>query len=382
MRLLHIGVGNLFGGIETLLVTLAKSRLFCPEMEPHFAVFFRERLSNELAVTGVPVHHVGEARYSRPWTIWSVRRQLAQLLRTIQPDVVVTHGCWQHPIVSPVVGSAGLPLVFWAHNILTGNNLIERWASRHLPCLVVANSKATAASIPLVFRDTPTEIVHYPGPTQGLYAGKSERTEIRARWNVADDTVVLLMVSRMEEWKGHRLLLAALAQLASVPNWSCWIAGGPQRREEEVYRQELVRLVEKHQLANRVRFLGQRSDVPALLAAADLFCQPNTGLEAFGVVFIEALAAGVPIITTAMGGPMEIVDPSCGRLVPPNAPTALAEQLRELILNPELRANLSRHCPQRAKELCDPEQQLLRLEKVLTATLKNPTQELACTSNS
>ena len=68
-----------------------------------------------------------------------------------------------------------------------------------------------------------------------------------------------------------------------------------------------------------MRWLGQRRDVPELLAAADIYCQPNVGAEPFGIVFVEALYTGLPVVTTALGGALEIIDASCGVLVPPGA---------------------------------------------------------------
>ena len=62
------------------------------------------------------------------------------------------------------------------------------------------------------------------------------------------------------------------------------------------------------------------TDVPRLLAAADIHCQPNISPEPFGIAFIEALAAGLPVVTSAIGGAIEIVDDTCGRLVPASDP--------------------------------------------------------------
>ncbi len=78
-----------------------------------------------------------------------------------------------------------------------------------------------------------------------------------------------------------------------------------------------------------------------LLAAADIHCQPNTGPEPFGITFIEALYAGLPVVTTSIGGALEIVDGSCGMLVEPNDPAALAGALRRLIEDRELRADVA-----------------------------------------
>jgi glycosyltransferase involved in cell wall biosynthesis len=189
----------------------------------------------------------------------------------------------------------------------------------------------------------------------------SNRWATRRQLGVDDDTVVVLQVSRMESWKGHLLHLKALADLKDLPNWVCWIVGGAQRREEQDYLNRLQREVAQLKISDRVRFLGQRSDVPALMAAADIFCQPNQEPEPFGIVFIEALFAGLPIVATAMGGALEIVDESCGLLSEPGNTVRLAESLRSLIGSPELRAHLGRAGATRARQLSDPGTQMNRL---------------------
>jgi glycosyltransferase involved in cell wall biosynthesis len=143
------------------------------------------------------------------------------------------------------------------------------------------------------------------------------------------------------------------------------MVGGPQRAKEEDYFRRLQETARELGIADRVRFLGQRSDVPELLAAADIFCQPNQGPEPFGLVFIEALHAGRPIVTTALGGPVEIVDESCGLLAEPDNPAALSAALRRLIQAPELRERLGRSGPRRASKLCDPATQLKELHRLL-----------------
>ena len=80
MRVLHIAPGNLYGGVETLLVTLARFKDLCTSMEPEFAVCFEGRLSSELELTGVPVHHLGAVRTRQPLSVWRGRRHLSELL--------------------------------------------------------------------------------------------------------------------------------------------------------------------------------------------------------------------------------------------------------------------------------------------------------------
>jgi glycosyltransferase involved in cell wall biosynthesis len=104
--------------------------------------------------------------------------------------------------------------------------------------------------------------------------------------------------------------------------------------------------------------------VPRLLAAADIHCQPNTGPEPFGITFVEALQAGLPVVTTAQGGALEILDDSCGILTPPGDAESLATSLRELIERPDLRSQLGRAGPARASALCDPSRQMSRLHSL------------------
>jgi hypothetical protein len=98
MEVLHVYSGNLFGGIETLLVTLAQQRSLYPPMQPHFALCFEGRLAAEIRATGLCVHRLGRVRSSQPWTVWLARRQLKQLLRQEGFDVVICHSCWSQAL--------------------------------------------------------------------------------------------------------------------------------------------------------------------------------------------------------------------------------------------------------------------------------------------
>src|SRR5689334_13323227 len=98
MKVLYINSGNLYGGIETLLVALARFRDVSPEMEPHFALCFEGKLSRELRDLGCTVHTLGNVRLSRPWTTWQARRRLQQIIQQHHYDVVVPHGSWNMSI--------------------------------------------------------------------------------------------------------------------------------------------------------------------------------------------------------------------------------------------------------------------------------------------
>jgi len=367
LRALHVYSGNLYGGVERLLVTLARHRAACEDLQPRFALCFRGRLSRELEAEAVAVDHLGEVRASRPLSVWRARRRLAALLWRETPDIVICHSPWAQALLGPVAVRARLPLVLWVHNPLQRWGWPERWAKRVVPDSVVANSRFTARSVAGLYPVAPTEVVYCPVAPEPATA--ADRAKIRTEFETPDDAVVIVQVSRLESWKGHALLLRALGRLREVPGWVCWQVGGPQRPREAAYLGELKRLAETLQIAGRVRFAGARSDIGAVLAAADVHCQPNLGPEPFGIAFVEALLAGLPVVTTDLGAVPEILSADCALVVPPGDAAPLAGALRVLIEDEALRARLSAAAPARARRLCDPAAQISLLHRALSDTV-------------
>jgi glycosyltransferase involved in cell wall biosynthesis len=367
MRVLHLGAGNLYGGIESLLITLARERHACPEMEPSYVLCFQRRLSEELTACAVPVYQMGAVRFSRPWTVWQARRRLSALLSRERFDVAVCHECWPHVLFAPVLRHFGVRAAFFAHGGHEGNHWLERLARRTRPDIVLANSRWTQSLVGSLFPGVHSQVIHLPVPDGSPPDRRIARCEVRAELGTSDDAVVIIQVSRLERWKGHAVLLEGLERLVDVPAWECWIIGGPQRPQEECYLAELRKRATSLGLDGRVRFLGQRLDVPRLLAAADIHCQPNTGPEPFGIAFVEALFAGLPVVTTAFGGALEIIDETCGRLVPAGNSLRLTQTLRMLIEQRERRLQLSEGGRPRARQLCESSTALRHLCEVLTA---------------
>src|SRR5579883_891220 len=102
VRILHVHSGNIFGGVETILLTLVRQRHLCPDLSMSFALCFDDRLSRELVAAGAEVHALGPVRVSRPWTIIRARGALTELLRRQRFDVVVVHSAWSHAVFGPV----------------------------------------------------------------------------------------------------------------------------------------------------------------------------------------------------------------------------------------------------------------------------------------
>jgi glycosyltransferase involved in cell wall biosynthesis len=361
LRVLHLYAGNLYGGVERMLVALAGAG--APGMEAGFALAFEGRLAEELRSAGARVEVLGPVRLSRPWTVFGARRRLAGVLDRARAEVAVAHSSWAHAVLAPAVRRRGVPLAFWLHDATDGRGWADRLARRTRPALALCTSAFAAATLPRLWPHLRGEVV-YP-PVRQPDTASVERAALRASLGTPAADVVVLQASRMEPWKGHRTLLEALGRLAEVEGWSCWIAGGAARPHERRHLARMRALAERLGIAARVRFLGERADVPALMAAADLYCQPNLGPEPFGIAFVEAMHAGVPVVGAALGGTPEVVDPTVGVLVAPGDPEALAAVLARLLDDAGLRARLGAAGPARARALSDPTRQAERARALL-----------------
>src|ERR1043165_9313934 len=115
MKVLHIGVGNMYGGIESHLVCLARSRALSPEMETAFAVCFEGRLKDELCASGAAVLMLSPMRASRPWSVWRARRVLRGVLERERFDAVIIHAPWAYALLGSAVRKNGAKLFLWCH---------------------------------------------------------------------------------------------------------------------------------------------------------------------------------------------------------------------------------------------------------------------------
>jgi glycosyltransferase involved in cell wall biosynthesis len=365
MKVLHVYAGNLFGGIETLLLTIARESHLHPEMEPQFALCFDGRLSQELTSTGAVVHQLGNVKLRNLWQVVRARTQLQDIIEDSAIDVVVCHACWSQVIFGSAIAKTHRPLIFWCHDTPSGTGLFERLAKFIKPDLAIANSQYTQQHLHLLYPDTPDRVIYYPVTAIRHDDPIAVRQQTRTQLGTLPETTVIIQVSRMESWKGHSLTIAALGQLKDLDGWECWLVGGVQRESEREYFSQIQQQVTQLGLEQRVRFLGERKDVPDLLVAADIFCQPNLSGEPFGIVFIEALYAGLPVVTVAIGGGGEIVTPECGYAAQPGDASEIAQALGSLIRDPTKRKQFRTAAVDRATALCDPRQQIDRLASAI-----------------
>jgi glycosyltransferase involved in cell wall biosynthesis len=363
MHVVHVASGRLFGGIEQMLLTIARQRQVTPGVTVTFAVAAPGRFAEELRSSGVEPHELGDVRLSRPWSIVKARSLLRSVLGSVRPDVVIGHAPWSYAIFAPVARRAGAAPVFWQHDRADGRSLVERWAARTRADLVICNSAWTSRTADALQPGVRTVVIHPPVTVPACPPGA--RADVRRDLGASPADVVILSASRLEPWKGHVNLVRALGRMRATRPWRWWIAGGASRPHEHCYLADLRQEVARLGLEPRVSFLGERRDVPQLMRSADLFCQPNDGPEPFGVVFAEALLSAVPVVTTASGGAPEIVSAECGRLVPVGDVDALTRVLGELVDDEALRLRLGSRGPDHAGARSAPDVVLPRIARAL-----------------
>lgn len=161
------------------------------------------------------------------------------------------------------------------------------------------------------------------------------------------ETPTLLSVATLTRRKAHDVLIAALAQLKSLP-WRARFVGGDGF--DPAWAAHLRELVAQHALQQRITFVGEKRDLHDEFQQADMFVLPSL-FEGYGMAFAEALAVGLPIIAARAGAVPDVVPESAGLLVAPGDVHALTAALHQLLTDTALRARLQQGARETALQL-------------------------------
>ncbi|MBI2425473.1 MAG: glycosyltransferase family 4 protein [Candidatus Hydrogenedentes bacterium] len=215
-----------------------------------------------------------------------------------------------------------------------------------LSTAMIANSGAVAATL----KHPRVHIIHN-GIDLDLFETLPPRAQVRNELQIAADAPVIAVVGRLEAWKGQHVFIEAIPEiLRAHPAARFLVVGGSAVNKPEYLPQLKARSVELG-VDEAVCFSGIRKDIPAVLSATDVLVLPSVTPEPFGLTLIEAMAAGVPVVATAQGGPLEIVeDGKSGVLIAPDNAGALARAVVALLAEPEQREAMGRYARRRAFE--------------------------------
>ena len=294
-------------------------------------------------------------------------QSLVAILRAEKPDLVHAHMPISGFLARLAAWIAGVPKVaYTCHGFLFNHtasspprralSFAMEWIAARVTNVFLTVSEAEAQDARRLHIAANAEPVHNGRNPAIFRPDPTARARIRTELGVPPDRVVIIAVSRLVWHKGYPELAAAMR---SVPEAELWVVG---ERLDSDRGADMAALLRAAGLGYRLRMLGYRTDVPALLAAADIFTLPSR-FEGLPMSVIEAMLTGLPVVATNVRGPAEqVIDGETGFSVPPGDAAALGSALAKLARDPDLRARMGNAGRQRALDRYDE-------AKVLSRTL-------------
>jgi len=265
-------------------------------------------------------------------SVWRVRRAI----RALNADIV--HVNTLYNMVGPVAAwLARKPLVWHVREMVVDSRVVGLMLKLVglLATRAVAISDAVAGTLS---HCGPRLRVIPNGIDLSEYDQPADPARLRDQYGLTAGTPVVTTIGRLEHWKGQHVFVEALpAMFAACPEARALIVGGAAVNKPE-YSEQLTARCAELGIANKVTFTGIRQDIPAVLAASSVLVLPTVTPEPFGRTVVEAMAAQIPVVATAAGGPLEtVVDGETGFLVPPDDAAALAERIVDILSDPARR---------------------------------------------
>ncbi|MFN3704667.1 MAG: glycosyltransferase family 4 protein [Thermoflexales bacterium] len=331
-------------------------------------------LAEKAQAIGVVVHHLPMPRLrgSSRWVVdWMVTvRAIVHLSHQIGADVLVANTVRAALYAAPASRLAHKPFIWYARDFwLSESRPRHLWLDRLAKFLlglsakrVIANSQATAAHLSCHDKI----VVIHNGIEPEKYELQGEGLTFRQRYRIPAHAPLVGMVGRLRPWKGQDRFLRVLAQVRErMPEAWGVIVGGTPLGEGENYPRQLKQLSAILGLKDHLVFTGHLEDVSSALAAMDVFVHPGDP-EPFGLVNIEAMASGKPVVAFAHGALPEIViHGETGLLVPPFNEGAMADSICALLQSPSQQVAMGKAGRRRAQmhfsaqRMCEKVQQVL-----------------------
>jgi len=349
--ILNLDIGGAQEVVRTLVEYLASD-----DCLPVVCSFKDGPLRQDIERLGIRVEVLPPRRYSivafplfvvdmiRIW--WS----LARLVKKYDIDVVQTHlltildflvllvryttrlrvVLWTFHSANFVIAERHLPKYKW---LLKPKRYAHHLLYRLTSCLVngfiAVSDEVKEAMMEIIGPIQDKITVIHNGVDVKRYGHLVDKTRVQSQLGLGDNARLIAVVGTLGEPKGHRYLVEAMATVApQYPDVHVLFIGDGHLKEE------LQAQVESLNLGQWVHFLGNRHDVPDLLAASELFVLPSLW-EGLSMALLEAMAAGKPIVATAVSGTTQVMIPGeTGLVVPPRDSRALAEAIIQLLSNP------------------------------------------------
>ncbi len=331
MRILHVAAPARVGGLEAVLQALAVGQREAGHDVRVAAVLDGSDgdghpVADALAEARVPVTRLALPRRA----YLGERAAVRDLCARLRPDVVHTHGYRADVVDAGVARRLGIPVVTTVHGFTGGgwkNRLYERLQQRAFRRFDAVVTVSRAQIDRLVAARVPRERLHLIPNASTTRVPFLDRGAARRALGVAPEGRHIGWVGRLSGEKGPDLMLAALARVHDLTCRLSVIGEGP-------LRQGLEREAARIGAAGRIAWHGEIPGAARLLRAFDVVVL-SSRTEGTPAVLLEAMAAGIPVVVTAVGGVPDVVSPAEGLLAPPEDPAALAAAIDDVLRHPE-----------------------------------------------
>ncbi len=355
-------IGGTISFLRGLLATLDRSRF-----EPHLLFLEDGPLVAEFsqAFPDLPVAVIPTGPTRQVWKTARAIVALRRYIRRHEIELILSNEAKTHIFG----GWAGRPECWYSHSASPRPTPIDRLMNFVPTRQAITHGTYTAAQMSLYYH-RPVEIIPI-----GLDPGRAlqdRRPELTRDYSIPLDAPLVTLVGLLMPWKGQEYFIQAAARLATeFPTARFLIVGEAPFENCRDYAADLKRLSQELGLDERLFFLGHRADSIDLMAASDIVVNASTMPEPFGMVLLEAMLAGRPVVATRAGGPLEIVvEGETGLLVAAADPAALAQAVGKLLADPARRRAMGQAGRRRLEKHFDLAESTRRLESVLEGVLK------------
>jgi glycosyltransferase involved in cell wall biosynthesis len=297
---------------------------------------------------GIKVQYLGKP----PGFDYRMYVRLHRVLKDCRPDIIHTHIQVLRYALPSMLSLKCASLLHTVHNLAErevepGARWIQGYAF-HNGVVPVAVAEEVARSVQRLYGIQRCRVISNGIPTEYYARPQTPRSEWRAREGFRDNDVLFVCVARFAPQKNHELLLKAFAEgPASDPNAHLILVG------EGALQERLEDQAKNLGLARRVHFLGLRTDIPDVLGATDVFVL-SSDYEGSPLSVMEAMASGLPIVSTAVGGVPDLFENGKeGLIVQPGDVQDLSNSMTYLLGNREVRVSLGTAAARRARENYD-----------------------------
>ncbi|MBA3327159.1 MAG: glycosyltransferase [Solirubrobacterales bacterium] len=332
--------GSVMGGAERVLRSLLRHRERAG-VQIHLVCFQDGPFVAEATGLGVPVTVIDPGRFRHPWRLILAIVRLARLLRTVQPDLCVSWLPRVQTVMAPaaLLSGHGKRIVFFQHEVPKAHGLAR--LATVLPCRWVIACSASVGEATRGRWPHRDGSVVWPGIEAPVAPAPAELALLRHDLELHGGWPVIGIVGRLLTWKGQDRLIDAVGLLRDRGlHVVLLIVGGSAHGVEAELEERLRARAHELDLADRVRFCGHVPDATMHVAVMDLLVNASND-EPFGIVLLEAMALGVPVLAVDRGGPREIVREGSGMLVATGSPPELADAVADLLSDPQRRRALA-----------------------------------------